>query len=164
MPPHLERLVVLSLWRRYFFHVDPRYWVPPCIGISGSIAGTITDPESHAHDALVDLLTDALYLTYSVQIFLGVVSTVHVDDSINGCWGWALCATEREIPPAAALITIVDTKSPIEKDSQPGFSRRLVEKAFLWKLIRKQKQRRKGILPAHQSTNQNNSLHHNSLS
>ena len=134
------------------------------MGISGSNAGTVTDPVSYAHDALVDVLTDAFYLTHSVQIFPGIDPVDHVDDSINGGWSWALCAIEGEIPPAAATMTIVDTKSPIEKDSQPGFSRRLVEKAFLRKLIRKQKQRRKGILLAHQSTNQNNSLHSNSLS
>ena len=113
----LKQFVVLSLWGRYFFHVDPGYWVPACPGISGSIAFAITDPESHAHHAFVDLLTDAFYLTNSVQIFLGSVSVDHVDDSINGCWSWALCAIEGEIPPSAALMTIVDTKVSIEKDS-----------------------------------------------
>ena len=113
----LKQFVVLSLWGRYFFHVDPGYWVPACPGISGSIAFAITDPESHAHHAFVDLLTDTFYLTNSVQIFLGSVSVDHVDDSINGCWSWALCAIEGEIPPSAALMTIVDTKVSIEKDS-----------------------------------------------
>ena len=139
----LEWPIVLSLWGRYFFHIDPGYWVPACVGISGSKADTITDPESHAHDAFVDLLTDAFYLTNSVHIFLAVVSVAHVDDSINGCWSWALCAIEGEIPPSAATMTIVETKNSIEKDSQPSFGRFLVEKAFLWKLIRKEKLTRK---------------------
>ena len=137
---HLERLVLLSLWRRDFFHIDPGYWVPACDGISGSQALTITDPESHAYTACVDLLTDAFYLTNSVQIFLEAVSIYHEDDSINGCWSWALYAIKGEIPPSAAIITIVETKVPIVKDSQPSFSRRLVENAFLLKLIRQQKQ------------------------
>ena len=137
---NLEWPTVLSLWGRYFFHVDSGYWVPACLCISGSKADTITDPESNAHDAFVDLLTDAFYLTNSVQIFLVVVSVDHVDESINGCWSWALYAIEGEIPPSAAIMTITKTKVPIVKDSQPGISRLLVEKAFLWKLIGKQKQ------------------------
>ena len=141
-PLNLEQLVVLSLWGRYFFHVNPGYWVRACLCISTwSKAVAFTDPESYAHDAFGDLFTDAVYLTHSVQIFLGVVSVDHVDESLNGCWSWALYAIEGEIPPAAATMTIVDTKNSIEKDSQPGFSRRLVEKAFLWKLSRKQRQR-----------------------
>ena len=133
----LKQCVALSLWWRYFFHVDPGYWVPACVGISGSIAFAITDPESHAYRAFVDLLTDAFYLTHPVQIFLAAVSVDHVDDSINGCWSWALCAIEGEIPPSAAIMTIVETKAPIEKHSKRGFGRLLLKNAFLWKLIRK---------------------------
>ena len=140
----LKQFIALSLWGRYFFHVDPGYWFPACVSISGSIADTITDPESHAYRTFVDLLTDAFYLTHPVQILqLSAVSVDHVDDSINGCWRWALCAIEGEIPPSTALLTIIETKVSIEKDSQPSFGRFLVEKAFLWKLIRKEKIRRK---------------------
>ena len=135
----LKQFVALSLWGRYFFHVDPGYWVPACVGISSSIAFAITDPESHAYHAFVDLLTDTFYLTHSVQIFLAAGSVDHVNDSINGCWSLALCAIEGEIPPSAATMTITKTKVPIVKDSQPGFGRLLVEKAFLWKLIRREK-------------------------
>ena len=81
----------------------------------------------------------AFYLTHPVQIFLSAVSVDHVNDSINGCWSWALYTIEGEIPPSAAIMTIVETKVSIEKDSQPSFGRFLLEKAFLWKLIRKEK-------------------------
>ena len=138
---NLEWPIVLSLWGRHFFDVDTGYWVPACVGISGSVADTITDRESHAHDAFGDPLADAIYFTNSVQIFLSVVSMAHVDDAINSLWSWALYAIEGEIPPSAAMMTIVETKVPIVKDSQPGIGRLLVEKAFLWKLFRKQKQR-----------------------
>ena len=140
---NLERPIVLRLWGRCFFHVDPGYWVPACVGIGTSIASTITDPEPYAHFAFVDLLTDVFYLTHSVQIFLAAASVDHVDDSINGCWSWAFCAIEGEIPPSAAIVTVVETEVSIVKDSQPSFGRLLVEKAFLWKLIRKQKITRK---------------------
>ena len=100
----LKQFVALSLWGRYFFHVDPGYWVPACVGISGSVADTITDRESNAHDAFGDRLADTFYLTNSVQIFLFVVSVAHVDESINGCWSWALHAIEGEIPPSAACL------------------------------------------------------------
>ena len=72
---------------------------------------------------------------------LGANSMDHVDESINGCWSWALYAIEGEIPPSAAMMTITKTKVPIVKDSQPGIGRLLVEKTFLWKLILKQAQR-----------------------
>ena len=139
----VKHIAVLSLWGRYFFHVDPGYWVPACPGISGSISFAITDPKSHAYLAFGDFLTDPFYLTHPVQIFLPGVSPDHVNDSFNSCWSWALCAIEGEIPPSAATMTIVDTKNSIEKYSQPSFGRFLVEKAFLWKLIRKEKITRK---------------------
>ena len=139
----VKQFVVLGLWGRYFFHVDAGYWVPTCLCISGSKAFAITDPESHAHHAFVDLLTDAFYLTNSEQIFPAAVSVDHENDSINGFWSWALCAIESEIPPSAATMTAVETKNSIEKDSQPSFGWPLAEKAFLWKLIRKEKKTRK---------------------
>ena len=157
---NLEWPIVLSLWGRHFFHVDPGYWVPACVGISDSIADTITDPESHAHDAFVDLLADSFYLTNSVHIFLVVVSMKHVDDSINGLWSWALCAVEGEIPPSAAAMTIGNAKIPIVKDSQSGIGRLLVEKAFLWKLVKK-KESTIITTPSHCSTFQNDSFNGN---
>ena len=138
---NLEWPIVLSLWGWYFFHVDPGYWVPACVGISDSIVGTFTDPESHAHDAFGDPLTDTVYLTHTQQILFASISMNHVDDSINGLWSWALCTVEGEIPPAAATMATIDTKNTIEIDSQRGIGRLLVEKAFLWKLITKQAQR-----------------------
>ena len=138
---NLEWPIVLSLWGWYFFHIDPGYWVPACVGISDSIVGTFTDPESHAHDAFGDLLTDTVYLTHTQQILFVRISMKHVDDSINGLWSWALCAVEGEIPPAAATMATVETKNSIKKHSQRGISRLLAEKAFLWKLITKLAQR-----------------------
>ena len=59
-------LMLLSLWGRYFFHVQPGYWVPACVSISRSVTGTITDPESHANSTLADFLTDSFNVTYAV--------------------------------------------------------------------------------------------------
>ena len=137
----VKQFVVLSLWGRDFFHIDPGFWVPACAGITGCIADTFTDPEYHAHDACVDLLTDAFYMTNSVQIFLAIPSVDHVNDSINSSWGWALYAIKGEIPPSAASMTIAESQVTIVKDTQPGFRRLLLENAFLLKLIRQQKQR-----------------------
>ena len=44
----------------------------------------ISHPEFHAHNAFENLLTDAVYLANSVQIFLAAVSVDPVDVSING--------------------------------------------------------------------------------
>ena len=61
-----DTALILSLWGRYFFHVDPGHWIPSCVCISRSIASTITDPESHAHSALVDFLADPFNLSYAL--------------------------------------------------------------------------------------------------
>ena len=73
----IKESAVLSLWGMYFFHVNAGHRIPACVRISGSITSTITDPESHAHNSLVDFFTDSLYLPYTEQIFLGCSSVRH---------------------------------------------------------------------------------------
>ena len=103
-------VLLLSLWGRYFFHIDPGYWVPACLSISRSVTSTIADPESHANSTFVDFLTDSFNVTYTVQILFAAVSIYHVDYTVNGCWCWTLSTVESEIPPSAAMMAVSETK------------------------------------------------------
>ena len=65
-----------------------------------------------------------------MQIFLAAVSVDYIDESISGCWSGALYAIEGEIPQSAAIITIGNTKAPIEKDSQACLSKDFLQKGI----------------------------------
>ena len=86
---------VLTLWRRYFFYLHPGHWVPARLCISRSVASTITDPESHAHHALVDFFADSFDVSYAMQILFTTVSVHHIDHAINSCRSRALCPIRR---------------------------------------------------------------------
>ena len=62
-------LLFLSLWGRYFFHEHPGHRVPSCVRISRTETFAIADPESHAHSAFLDFVTDSLDVTWAMQIF-----------------------------------------------------------------------------------------------
>ena len=61
-------LLLLSLWGRYFFHVNPGHSGPACLSISRFLTGTFADPESNTHCAFVDFLTNSFKMTYAMQI------------------------------------------------------------------------------------------------
>ncbi len=123
----------LSLWGWYFFHVDPGHWVPARVCVSRSVTSTVTNPESHEHDPLVDFLTHSFDLSHTVQIFLGAISMHHVDYTINLRWSRALSTIECEIPSPAASMAIMDAKNTIPKDAQASFVRRFIKNTFLTK-------------------------------
>ena len=62
-------LLFLSLWERYFFHVDTGHRVPSCVRISRTETSAVSDPESHAHSAFVDFIANSLDVTWAEQIF-----------------------------------------------------------------------------------------------
>ena len=126
-----------SLWGWYFFHIDPGHWLIACVGVTRSVSSTVTDPESHAHSALVDFLTHAFDLPYTVQIILGAtfyLSIFHVDYTINRCWSRALGSIEGEIPSSAASMAAIEAKNTIPKDTQACYFGLFLENTFLKKL------------------------------
>ena len=126
--------LLLSLWGRYFLHVDPRHSRPACVSISRFLTGTFADQESHTHCALVDFLTDTFYVTYAVQILWSAATSIlHVHSTINGCWGWTLCTVKGEIPSTAAGVTVMDAKSASPEDTYRCVVWQLLENTFLWK-------------------------------
>ena len=126
--------LILSLWGRYFFHVHPGYRVPSCVRISRTVTFAVADPESHAHSAFVDFITDSLDVTWAVQIFQSATTSIsHVDYSINSCWSRALCTVKSEIPSPATGVAVMDAEYATPVDTQTCVFRRLLENAFLLK-------------------------------
>ena len=61
----------LSLRFRNFFNKDPGHWIPACVGaMTSTVSSTISDPESHAHLAFVDIVTVALNIVNAVNILI----------------------------------------------------------------------------------------------
>ena len=73
----------LTLRFRNFLNNDPGHWIPACGGvITSSVSGTISDPESHAHFAFVDVVTVPLNMADAKGIF--TTSFPHVHNTVNG--------------------------------------------------------------------------------
>jgi len=58
----------LSLRFGNFLNKDPGHCIPACDGVSISITSTITNPESHAHLAFVNVVTVPFNIVYAVNI------------------------------------------------------------------------------------------------
>ena len=73
----------LSLWFRDFLNIDPRHWLPASEGIVtiSTIWLTITDPESNAHLAFVDVVTVTLNMADTGRIKR--LHTTQVHNTVN---------------------------------------------------------------------------------
>lgn len=71
----------LSMWFGDFLNIDPRHCLPTSIGVMVSISLTVTDPESPAHLAFVDVGTVTLNMADTVRILMA--STTRVHNTIN---------------------------------------------------------------------------------
>ena len=111
---------LLSLWGRYFFNVDPGHRELSRKCVSKPADRTSTDPESHAHCAFGNLLTDSFNLAHAVQILCEFASTSiqHINHTFNGLRSRALGTVECKIPTTAACLAVIDAKIAIPKDSQ----------------------------------------------
>ena len=124
-------ILASSLRGRHFFHVNPWHRVPPRITISISKAIAVANPESHAHSAFVDVLTDSFDMTRAVQIFC-TCSLLHVDHGISSCWSRAFCAIKGEIPSLATVVAVIDPKLATEVDTQTWVVWRFLKNTFLF--------------------------------
>lgn len=124
-------LLASSLRGRHFFHVNPWHWVPARITISISKAMTVANPESHAHSAFGDVLTDSFDVTRAKQI-LCTCPLPHVDHSINSCWSRAFCAIKGEIPSLATAVAVKDPERATEVDTQTWVVWRFLKNTFLF--------------------------------
>jgi len=69
---------------------------------------TISNPESHAHLAFVDVITVPLNMANPVQIAF-TLAYPHVHNTVNWQWTCAFSPVESEIPAFAASVAVVDS-------------------------------------------------------
>ena len=98
----------LSLGFRTFINKDPGHWIPAFAGvITSPLSDTISDPESHAHLAFVDVVAVPLNMGDAMEIF--TPSFIHVNNTVNWKGVWTFSTVESEIPALAATVTVVDS-------------------------------------------------------
>ena len=79
--------------------------MPACPRVSTLVAiVTLSNPESHLHFSLVDVITVTFNMAVTEQIF--VLAGFHVERPVNGARRAALDAIECEIPTTAAAVTV----------------------------------------------------------
>ena len=78
--------------------------MPACVRVSTLVAsGTLSNPESHSHLSLVDVITVTFNMAVTVKIV--ILASSHVKSSVNGARRAALGAIEGEIPATTAAVT-----------------------------------------------------------
>jgi len=81
--------------------------MPTCVSVSTLVAtGTLSNPESHSHLSLVDVITLTLNMAVTVKIM--ILASSHVERSVNGARRAALDAIEGEIPTTTAVVTAIN--------------------------------------------------------
>ena len=65
-----------------------------------------TNPESHSHLSLVDVITVTFNMAVTVKIV--VLTGLHVERTVNGSRRAALGAIEGEIPTTTAVVTSIN--------------------------------------------------------
>ena len=78
--------------------------MPTCRRVSTRVASTLSNPESHSHLSLVDVITVTFNMAVTVKIV--VLASSHVERSVNGARRAALGAIEGEIPTSVAVVTV----------------------------------------------------------
>ena len=121
----------LRFWK--FFKKNPGHWIPACVGvIISTVSSTISDPESHAHLAFVDVVAVPLNMTDTKWTqFTTPFPQEH--NTVDWKGPWAFSTVKSEIPAFAAIVTAEDCKkaSPVnmERCVREGFE----EHTVLWK-------------------------------
>ena len=104
--PANQHVLLLSFWN--LFNKDPRHCMPACIRVSNCFATTFSNPESHSHLSLVDVITVTFNMAVTVKIV--VLAGSHVERTVNGARRAALGAIEGEIPTTTAPVTSTNSE------------------------------------------------------
>ena len=126
----LSRDLSLRFWN--FFNKDPRHWLPAGVGVTFSIKGTITNPESHAHLAFLDVVAVSLDMADAMGIqFTTPFPQVH--NTVYWEGAWTFNTVESKIPAFAANVTV-----EVSQITSPVNMERCIREVFeehtvLWK-------------------------------
>ena len=95
--------LLLSFW--HLFNEDPGHCTPACTRVSTlSTSCTLSNPESHSHLSLVNVITMTFNVAVTVKTVLPFMP--HVECTVNRPRRAALGAIELEIPAATAVVTV----------------------------------------------------------
>ena len=84
--------------------------MPACVSVSTLLAsGTLSNPESHSHLSLVDVITVTFNMAVTVKIV--ILPSLHVERTVNGARRATLGAIEGEIPTTTAAVTIMNPEA-----------------------------------------------------
>ena len=115
----------------HFFNEDPGRCSPACMRVCELVAsGTFSDPESHSHLSLVNVIAVTFNVTVTVEIVTNSLS--HVECSGNGTRRAALGAIEFEKPTATAAIAVVNPEVTSKVDMEGSVSVVLREFTILY--------------------------------
>ena len=91
--------------------------MPAGICVSTLVAsGTFSNPESHSHLSLMNVITVTFNVAVTVKIV--VPASSHVECTVNGPRRAALGAIEGEIPAATAAVTAVNPEVTSKVDME----------------------------------------------
>ena len=97
--------LLLSFW--HLFNKDPGHFGPACVRVSIlEVLVAVSNPESHAHLSLVNVITVTFNMAVTVKIV--AASGCHIECSVNKPRRAALGAIEGEIPAVTALVTVMN--------------------------------------------------------
>ena len=81
--------------------------MPACVRVSTLVTTvTLSNPESHSHLSLVDVITVTFNMAVTVKIV--ILASFHVERSVNGARRATLSAIEGEIPTTTAVVTVIN--------------------------------------------------------
>ena len=103
----------LLLCSRHFFNEDPGHCGPACICVGRK---SVSNPESHSHSSLVNVIAVSFNLTVTVKVFASCCC--HIVRTINSTRRATLSAIECEIPTTAAVVTGSNAKVTSEVDME----------------------------------------------
>ena len=120
--------LLLSFW--HLFNEDPgQLCIPASVRVSILVAVAASNPESHSHLSLVNVITVSFNMAVTVKIV--VPASSHVEHAVNRPRRTALGAIESEIPTATAGVTVIDPEVTSKVDMEGSVCKVLHKLAVL---------------------------------
>ena len=107
--------LLLRFW--HFLNVDAGSRIPATVSVCISMTGAITDPEPHAHLALMDVITVSLNMADTMGI-CALWHSIQVHNTINWRGTWTFSTVESEIPTLATSSTAMHAKGSIPENTE----------------------------------------------
>ena len=100
----------------HLFNEDPGHCSPASVRVSNLLARTLSNPESHSHLSLVNVITVTFNMAVTMKIV--VLAGSHVERAVNRTRRAALGAIEGEVPTATAVVTSINPEVTSKVDME----------------------------------------------